>query len=134
MATQKIINGPGKWDLALAIMDGSKLTFTLEGGITLPLVRVEGTFNMSGHVSIENDPPERDLEHGFVREGHLLIGYTDWDDGSRSDEKEVLMEYRLTSRSGICAIVDRMSEGFDSLFTPIPMSKAMGITDNVYSN
>ncbi len=83
MATRKIIDGPGKFDLMAALFDGKRVFFTIEGGD-----KVEAQMNS---VAIEDGSRESWLISGRIvgsgswqkfsgyfetrkRHGHLEIG------------------------------------------------------------
>jgi hypothetical protein len=129
MTTQKIINGPSKWDIMLCFFENKRITFTLEDGTIIEVDEIDCMWNMSGYDSYADvnsfKPNDTDHIDGFVVEGYLLRGY------QYASDKLSFIEYLLRSRNGHHAAVED-DERADTSFLPRVWSEVMGMK-NIYT-
>lgn len=121
MCAQKIIDGPSKWEIMLALFDGQDIKFRLEDGSVIVMDGIDAIWDMHCYESLGDQiqPEDVDYYNGGISEGYLIRG------ALKSSDGEIFVEYRPLSGRGLCAVV--ASEDCNSAFMPRIWSDIMGL-------
>ena len=125
--TQRIIAGPGQWDLAVSFFEKKPVRFTLGDGSFLNLECITSIHNMAMENSLQQLPNE--MSSG-IKKGYLIAGTL----AAPAIEQEAYIEYTLSPKtSGICAVVswDDCCE-IENWYLPRLWSKEMGL-ENIHT-
>lgn len=103
----KIINGPSKWDLMLALFEGRTITFQLFGSVNVK-VRVESIYNASDWDTISGDGFKVGRRGDWLLKGMLEEPYPDI--SSPNETYVAYAAYSSESRIGILRCIDAKDE------------------------
>ncbi len=128
MATQRIINGPSRWDIMLSFFEDKPITFTLKEGVIVKVSSLFCMWNMAGYEPLVGEVNQwDDAGRAGLSESYLLRGFVG------PDYKHGFIEYHLRSRTGLCIVLEDHDLPDEYGFLPDYWSKAMGIEDGNYS-
>jgi len=129
MATQRIINGPSKWDIMLSFFEEKPITFTLEDGTIVKISSTLCMWNMRGYDPLVGSVSGSDKQLGpGLAEAYLLRCFHD----EPTQQEEVFIEYRLRSRQGLCVILGQDGLADDPTFLPERWSQIMELEEGNY--